>query len=82
MSVIWSKSWLRAICCLLLACSAAVAAADDVLKLVPDNALGVVVVNRVGATNEKLKSLRCSSRCPVRFPEHRETDARPAGRPG
>ena len=57
MSVIWSKSWLRAICCLLVLCSAAVAAADDVLKLVPDNALGVVVVNRVGSTNEKLKSL-------------------------
>lgn len=57
MSVIWSRSWLRAISCLLVVCSAAFAAADDVLKLVPDNALGVVVVNRVGATNEKLKAL-------------------------
>lgn len=64
MSVIWSKSWLRAICCLLLVCSAAVAAADDVLKLVPDNALGVVVVNRVGSTNEKLKSLALRLKVP------------------
>ncbi len=64
MSVIWSKSWLRAICCLLVVCSAAVASADDVLKLVPDNALGVVVVNRVGSTNEKLKSLALRLKVP------------------
>ncbi len=64
MSVIWSKSWLRGICCLLLACSATVAAADDVLQLVPDSALGVVVVNRVGATNEKLKSLALQLKVP------------------
>ena len=64
MSVTWSRSWLRAISCLLVLCVAAVAAADDVLKLVPDNALGVVVVNRVGTTNEKLKSLALRLKVP------------------
>ena len=50
----------RAIGCVLIvfpAFPAALAAADDVLKLVPDNALGVVVVNHVGQTNDKLRAL-------------------------
>jgi hypothetical protein len=64
MSVIWSRIWLRAICGLLLACSATVAAADDVLKLVPDNALGVVVVNRIGDTNDKIRSLALQLKVP------------------
>jgi hypothetical protein len=64
MSVIWSRIWLRAFCGLLLACSAAVAAADDVLKLVPDNALGVVVVNRISETNDKIRSLALQLKVP------------------
>ena len=54
----------RAVCCVLIMFPAAMAAADDVLKLVPDNALGVVVVNRVGATNEKLKALALRLKVP------------------
>ncbi len=53
-----------AVCCLLTVVPAAMAAAEDVLKLVPDNALGVVVVNRVGATNEKLRSLALQLKVP------------------
>jgi len=64
MSVIRSSFWLRAMACLLVACSAAVAAADDVLKAVPDNALGVVVMNRIGATNDKIRKLALQLKVP------------------
>ncbi len=64
MSVIPSRFWLRAISCLLVACSAATAAADDVLKSVPDNALGVVVMNRIGETNDKIRGLALRLKVP------------------
>jgi len=44
--------------------TAALAAADDVLKLVPDNALGVVVINRVGETNDKIRALALRLKVP------------------
>lgn len=54
----------KAVCCFLIVFPAAMAAAEDVLKLVPDNALGAVVVNRVGETNEKLRALALRLKVP------------------
>lgn len=54
----------RSIGCVLIVFPAALAAADDVLKLVPDSALGVVVVNRVGQTNDKLRALALQLKVP------------------
>lgn len=62
--MIGSRFLRRAICCALIVFPAATAVAEDVLKLVPDNALGVVVVNRVGETNEKLKALALRLKVP------------------
>ena len=62
--MIGSRFLRTVICCVLIVFPAAMAAADDVLKLVPDNALGVVVVNRVGETNEKLKALALRLKAP------------------
>jgi len=52
------------VCCFLIVFPAATAAAEDVLKLVPENALGAVVVNRVGETNEKLRALALRLKVP------------------
>jgi len=64
MSKFCSRFWLRGICGVLVVFTAALAAADDVLKLVPDNALGVVVVNRVGETNDKIRALALRLKVP------------------
>lgn len=65
MSTIWSKFCFRGVCCgALVVFTAALAAADDVLKLVPDNALGVVVINRVGETNDKIRALALRLKVP------------------
>ena len=57
MSNIWSRFWLRSVCLVLIVFATASAAADDVLKFVPDKALGAVVINRIGETNEKVRAL-------------------------
>ena len=63
---------LPAACLLLLAVAAACCgnapAAEDILRLVPDSALGLVVVNRPAAADAKLQALghRCSFPCRAR----------------
>jgi hypothetical protein len=57
MSTIWSRFWLRGVCSLLVLTTAGMAAAEDVLQVVPDKALGAVVINRVGETSEKIRTL-------------------------
>ena len=59
-----SKLFRRLIFGVLFVFPAAMATADDVLKLVPDNALGAVVLNRVGETNEKIKALALRLKVP------------------
>lgn len=54
----------RAIGCVLILLPTALSAADDVLHLVPDSAWGVVVVNRVGPTNDKLRALALQLKAP------------------
>jgi len=63
-AMIGSSFLRRVVCCVLIVFPAAMAAAEDVLKLVPDNALGAVVVNRVGETNEKLRALALRLKVP------------------
>lgn len=62
--MIGSRFLRKAVCCFLIVFPAAMTAAEDVLKLVPDNALGAVVVNRVGETNEKLRALALRLKVP------------------
>jgi hypothetical protein len=57
MVTILSRFSLQAICMVLVLFAAAPATAEDVLKVVPDKALGAIVVNRVGETNEKIRTL-------------------------
>lgn len=64
MSAIWSKFLAWGICAVLAISAAATQAADDVLKLVPDDALGVVVVHRMGETNDKARALALRLKVP------------------
>lgn len=56
MSTIWFRFWLRGIGLVLVLAATTLAEAEDVLKVVPDKALGAVVVNRIGETNEKVRA--------------------------
>ncbi len=56
MSTIWFRFWLRGVGLVLLLAATTLAAAEDVLRVVPDKALGAVVVNRIGETNEKIQA--------------------------
>lgn len=64
MSAIPSKFLAWGICAALAFSATAAHAADDVLKLVPDEALGVVVVHRMSETNDKLRALALQLKVP------------------
>ena len=64
MSMRCSRFWRTAFWCVVFVFPASLAAADDVLNVVPDNALGAVVLNRVGETNEKIKALALRLKVP------------------
>ncbi len=58
------KIWSRGLGAVLIAFAALTAQAEDILTVVPDNALGVVVINRIAQTNDKVRGLALRLKVP------------------